>query len=202
MQHSTDLSVRMMGLGTPKVGMQSEKQLYFIVLGPMAPLFRHCHWPNADLLIEGLSHENKALMLQNQMLKIKKKNATGSHLLTDPLHITCRWPPHEHYVTTPGRYLYYADVCAFHHYPAWYPTHVPGNMDEVKQIPLIWEAGGKDLKLFRCFCCNYLWNEILSYSCYFGPEPEICGGLWTFRGRGVPWETLDHHRGRVAVRQQ
>ena len=40
------------------------------------------------------------------------------------------------------RYLYYADVCAFHHYPAWYPTNVPGNMDEVKQIPLIWEAGG------------------------------------------------------------
>ena len=43
MQHSTDLSVRMMGLGTPKVWMQSEKQLYFVVLGPMAPLFWHCH---------------------------------------------------------------------------------------------------------------------------------------------------------------
>lgn len=38
------------------------------------------------------------------------------------------------------RYLHYADVCSFHHYPAWYPTSSPGNMEEVKQIPLIWEA--------------------------------------------------------------
>ena len=38
------------------------------------------------------------------------------------------------------RYLHYADVCSFHHYPAWYPTSAPGNMEEVKQIPLIWEA--------------------------------------------------------------
>eukprot|EP00434_Breviolum_minutum_P021158 symbB.v1.2.018669.t1/scaffold1455.1/size117749/5 len=45
--------------------------------------------------------------------------------------------------TVTDRYLYYADVCAFHHYPAWYPTHVPGNMDEVKQIHLIWEAYGR-----------------------------------------------------------
>lgn len=39
-----------------------------------------------------------------------------------------------------GRYLRYADVCAFHHYPAWHPANEPGNMDEVKQVPLIWEA--------------------------------------------------------------
>ncbi|CAK9026932.1 Beta-glucuronidase [Durusdinium trenchii] len=38
------------------------------------------------------------------------------------------------------RYLRYADVCAFHHYPAWHPANEPGNMDEVKQVPLIWEA--------------------------------------------------------------
>eukprot|EP00435_Cladocopium_sp_Y103_P062184 s993_g23.t1 len=45
--------------------------------------------------------------------------------------------------TVSDRYLHYADVCSFHHYPAWYPTNLPGNMEEVKQIPLIWEAYGR-----------------------------------------------------------
>ncbi|CAE7606314.1 uidA [Symbiodinium natans] len=43
--------------------------------------------------------------------------------------------------TTIGdRYLRFADVCSFHHYPAWYPTTAPGDLEEVKGIPLIWEA--------------------------------------------------------------
>ncbi|CAE7939541.1 GUSB [Symbiodinium necroappetens] len=42
--------------------------------------------------------------------------------------------------TIADRYLQYADVCSFHHYPAWYPTTAPGDLDEVKEIPLIWEA--------------------------------------------------------------
>lgn len=93
-----------MGLGTPKVWMQSEKQLYFVVLGPMAPLFWHCHWPKF-----GPTHRRFIPWTQSTDVaepdvkdEAHKNNTTGSHLLTDPLHITCRWPPHEHYVTTPG----------------------------------------------------------------------------------------------------
>ncbi|CAJ1360220.1 unnamed protein product [Effrenium voratum] len=41
------------------------------------------------------------------------------------------------------RYLHYADVCSFHAYPAWYPSDAPGNLEEVKGIPLIWEAYGR-----------------------------------------------------------
>ncbi|CAE7775186.1 GUSB [Symbiodinium pilosum] len=44
------------------------------------------------------------------------------------------------YTTLGDRYLDFADVCSFHHYPAWYPTTAPGNLEEVKGIPLLWEA--------------------------------------------------------------
>lgn len=38
------------------------------------------------------------------------------------------------------RLLDLADVCAFHAYPAWYPTPRPVNMEEVQEIPFIWET--------------------------------------------------------------
>eukprot|EP00747_Dinoflagellata_sp_TGD_P208958 gnl/TRDRNA2_/TRDRNA2_82393_c0_seq3.p1 gnl/TRDRNA2_/TRDRNA2_82393_c0~~gnl/TRDRNA2_/TRDRNA2_82393_c0_seq3.p1 ORF type:complete len:244 (+),score=31.16 gnl/TRDRNA2_/TRDRNA2_82393_c0_seq3:450-1181(+) len=41
------------------------------------------------------------------------------------------------------RQLANADVCAFHDYPAWYPTSSPADLDEVKQIPLMWETYGQ-----------------------------------------------------------
>eukprot|EP00972_Heterocapsa_arctica_P063370 9350774-Heterocapsa_arctica.AAC.1 len=38
------------------------------------------------------------------------------------------------------RQLDVADVCAFHLYAAWYPTGTPVDMNEVNQIPMIWDA--------------------------------------------------------------
>lgn len=38
------------------------------------------------------------------------------------------------------RHLALADVCAFHAYTAWYPTTQPANLDEVQQIPFVWDA--------------------------------------------------------------
>jgi len=36
--------------------------------------------------------------------------------------------------------LAFADVCAFHGYTAWYPTTRQADMEEVQQIPYVWEA--------------------------------------------------------------
>merc|ERR1712070_296777 len=38
------------------------------------------------------------------------------------------------------KHLQYADVVAFHDYTGWYPTDKPVELDEVQQIPYIWEA--------------------------------------------------------------
>ena len=193
-----------MGLGTPKVWMQSEKQLYFVVRGPMAPLFWHCHWPKF-----GPTHRRFIPWTQSTDVaepdvkdEAHKNNTTGSHLLTDPLHITCRWPPHEHYVTTPG------GTCTMQTFVLSI-TILPGIPPMYLETWMRWSRflwfgrqGERTWNHSGAFVATIFGLEILSYSCYLGPEPEICGGLWTFRGRGIPWEALDHHRGRVAVRQQ
>eukprot|EP00445_Apocalathium_hangoei_P072708 CAMPEP_0204153922 /NCGR_PEP_ID=MMETSP0361-20130328/28277_1 /ASSEMBLY_ACC=CAM_ASM_000343 /TAXON_ID=268821 /ORGANISM="Scrippsiella Hangoei, Strain SHTV-5" /LENGTH=311 /DNA_ID=CAMNT_0051109111 /DNA_START=27 /DNA_END=962 /DNA_ORIENTATION=- len=38
------------------------------------------------------------------------------------------------------KHLEHADVCAFHLYPAWYPTRKPVDMEEVQEIPLMWQV--------------------------------------------------------------
>ena len=146
-----------MGLGTPKVGMQSEKQLYFVVPGPMAPLFWHCHWPKFGPTHRRFIPWKQSTDVAEPDVKDEEEYDGLSPFNGSIAYYLALTAPWALCHNSSWRYLYYADVCAFHHYPAWYPTHVPGNMDEVKQIPLIWEAGGKDLKPFRCFCCNYLW---------------------------------------------
>lgn len=44
---------------------------------------------------------------------------------------------------TNDRQLANADVCAFHGYFGWYPTDKEADMNEVQQIPLLWEAYGR-----------------------------------------------------------
>eukprot|EP00927_Polykrikos_kofoidii_P070586 TRINITY_DN67006_c0_g1_i1.p1 TRINITY_DN67006_c0_g1~~TRINITY_DN67006_c0_g1_i1.p1 ORF type:complete len:768 (+),score=92.86 TRINITY_DN67006_c0_g1_i1:146-2305(+) len=39
--------------------------------------------------------------------------------------------------------LHNADVCAFHDYTAWYPTTRPVDLDEVQQIPYLYEANAR-----------------------------------------------------------
>ncbi|CAE8723878.1 unnamed protein product, partial [Polarella glacialis] len=37
------------------------------------------------------------------------------------------------------KHLAFADVCSFHDYPAWYPTNEPAQIQQVREIPLLWE---------------------------------------------------------------
>ncbi|CAK9081575.1 unnamed protein product [Durusdinium trenchii] len=87
------------------------------------------------------------------------------------------------------RYLRYADVCAFHHYPAWHPANEPGNMDEVKQVPLIWEA------FARAVAETFPEKPLLIIEVSIFSNPQIAGLALQFADLLVDPKS-DQHRSR------